>query len=261
MDITLSPGQFELVYNLLSLTVAAMFAAGLFFWGSRSQVGERYRPALLVSSLVVFIAGYHYFRIFESWGAAFVLQDGSYVPSGVKFNDAYRYADWLITVPLLLVELVAVLGLSKRESGPLFRNLVIASVLMIALGYPGEVATAAGTKWLWWGLSMVPFLYILVTLFGKLGPVIANETAEVGGLIGLARKVLVVTWLFYPVSYAAPLLGLGGTVGEIGLQVGYTIADITAKAGFGIVIYKIARAKTAAETSTTVPTTAPARAA
>ena len=253
MDFNLTPTQYELVFNLLSLTVAAMFAAGLFFYGSRDQVDRRFRPALLVSSLVVFIAGYHYFRIFQSWGAAFVLEDGQYVPTAAGFNDAYRYADWLITVPLLLVELVAVLALSKAEARGMLGKLVTASVLMIALGYPGEVATGAAAKWMWWGAAMVPFAYILGVLFTKLGPAIGKETGEVQGLIRLARNVLLVTWLFYPVSFLAPVLGLGGPMGETLLQVGYTIADITAKAGFGLVIYKIARAKSATEAEGELP--------
>ena len=243
MDLSLSAGQFELVYNLLSLTVAAMFAAGLFFWGARDQVDRKFRPALLVSSLVVFIAGYHYFRIFESWGAAYALSDGRMVPTEVGFNDAYRYADWLITVPLLLVELVAVLALTRSESSALMKKLVVASVLMIGLGYPGEVAAETGVKWAWWIASMIPFLYILGTLMGKLGPIIQSETGEVQSRIKLARAVLIGTWLFYPISYLAPVLGLGGAFGETALQVGYTIADVTAKAGYGLVIYSIARAK------------------
>ena len=241
---TLTAGQYGLVYNLLSLTAAGMVAAGLFFWGSREQVLKKYRPALLVSALVVFVAGYHYFRIFQSWEAAYVLRDGLYVDSGAGFNDAYRYADWLITDPLLLVELVAVLALSRSESSGMLKKLVIASVLMIGLGYPGEVASETGAKWLWWGASMVPFLYILSTLFSKLGPIIAAEQNEVGEKIRLARTVLMATWLFYPISYLFPVLGVGGASGETLLQVGYTIADLTAKAGYGLVIYQIARAKT-----------------
>ena len=33
------------------------------------------------------------------------------------FNDAHRYVDWILTVPLLMVELVAVLGLPKKAGG------------------------------------------------------------------------------------------------------------------------------------------------
>ncbi|MEM9801955.1 MAG: bacteriorhodopsin-like [Planctomycetota bacterium] len=244
----LTPGQFQLVYNLLSLTIATMFGAGLFFFGARMHVSHRFRPALLVSALVVWIAGYHYFRIFQSWDAAYMVgADGNYTASGKFFNDAYRYADWLITVPLLLVELIAVMALPKGEGRALLNKLVIASIFMIALGYPGEVSDATGTKFLWWGLAMVPFLYIYAVLFSKMKPVIDANPGEVGNLLSLARTVLIVTWLFYPIAFLAPVLGLSGGTGEVALQVGYTIADITSKAGFGVVIYKIAAARTEQE--------------
>ncbi len=241
----LSPGQYTLVYNLLSLTIAAMFGAGLFFFGARAHIAHRYRPALLVSAIVVWIAGYHYFRIFQSWeGAYMVSEEGLYVASGEFFNDAYRYADWLITVPLLLVELVAVMALAKAESRSLLPKLIIAAILMIAFGYPGEVSDVAGTKWIWWVAAMIPYLYIYAVIIQKMAPVISANPGLVGSRLALARNVLLITWLFYPISYLGPVLGLDGATGEVVLQVGYTLADITAKAGFGIVIYLIAAART-----------------
>lgn len=243
MDITLTSGQYQLVYNLFSLTVATMIASGLFFFGVRPQVAPRYRPALLVSGLVVFIAGYHYFRIWESWQAAFSASGGQYVPSGTPFNDVYRYADWLITVPLLLVELVAVLALTKSESKPMLRNLILASVAMIALGYPGEISSDAGTRWLFWILSMIPFLYILYVLYVKLTAAVAKESGEVKSLLGRARTLIVASWWVYPVAYLLPMLGLSGANAEVGLQVGYSLADLAAKALYGVVIYQIAKAK------------------
>ncbi|MEO0652076.1 MAG: bacteriorhodopsin-like [Planctomycetota bacterium] len=249
MDLVISQGQYDLVFNLLSLTTATMLAAGLFFVLSRDQVSTKYRPALVVSSLVVFIAGYHYFRIFHSWEGSFSPNGEGGMVSNGTFNEAYRYADWLITVPLLLVELVVVLGLSRSESSSMLKKLVAASVLMIAAGYPGEIAdpeTASGTIWLWWVVAMVPYVYILAVLFGQLNTKIANESGDVKSLIGLARTVLLVTWAFYPIAYLFPVFGLGAS-GEVGLQVGYTIADITAKAGYGLVIYNIAVAKSRRE--------------
>ena len=245
--VPISPEQYNIVYNLLSLTIAAMTAAGLFFIGSTQQVAPKYRPALLISSLVVFIAAYHYYRIFESWGAAYVLEGGMYVSSGVPFNDAYRYADWLITVPLLLVELVYVMGLSRQESWPLIKRLSLASVLMLLLGYPGEISNVAETRWLFWSLAMVPFIYILWVLFVQISRTITAETGEIKGLITGARSLLLVSWMVYPIAFIFPMIGLSGPVAEVGLQVGYSIADLTAKAFFGVMIFQIARAKSDAD--------------
>lgn len=248
MEPTLSMNQYSLVTNLMSLTVATMGAAAIFFFLSRQSVAEKYRLALTVSGLVVTIACYHYFRILESFSAAYTLQDGMYVASGIPFNDAYRYADWLLTVPLLLVELIAVLNLPKKESGGLLAKLTVAAVLMILLGYPGEVSSDAGTRWLWGWLSTVPFLYILYVLFVQLSGAVDRQVEEAKVLIRNARLLIFATWGFYPIAYTIGTLGLGsGASTEVAIQVGYTIADITAKAGLGIFIFSIARVKTAAE--------------
>jgi hypothetical protein len=75
MSQALTSGQFNLVYNAFSFSIAAMFAAALFFFNAQAQVGTKYRLALLVSAIVVSIAGYHYFRIFNSWNEAYSLKD------------------------------------------------------------------------------------------------------------------------------------------------------------------------------------------
>jgi bacteriorhodopsin len=130
----LTTGQYSLVYNMLSLTIAAMGAATVFFFLVRGSVLPKYRPALIVSGLVTLIACYHYFRIFNSWEGAYVLGAMGYGPSGQPFNDAYRYVDWLLTVPLLLVELVAVLALPVKLTRSLLTRLIIAAVIRSAPG-------------------------------------------------------------------------------------------------------------------------------
>ncbi len=245
----LSASQYSLVYNMLSFGVATMFAAFVFFLGSRSDVGAKYRPAMLVTALVVFIAGYHYWRILGSWEAAFNLVDGVYKPSGHPFNDAYRYVDWLLTVPLLLVELVAVMNLPKAKTGSLMPRLILAAVLMIALGYPGEVAGDMSTRSLWGILSTVPFLYILFVLWGELGHQIKAESPQVKQLLIYTRYLLIATWGFYPIVYALPSWGIDRQNSAVVVQVGYSIADVLAKAFYGVMIYRIARAKSAADGS------------
>lgn len=237
----LSAFQFGLIANLMSLTVAGMGAAALFFFLSRSQVAPAYRPALLISGIVVAIACYHYFRIYGSFTGAYTLVDGAYVPSGEPFNDAYRYADWLLTVPLLIIELVAVLNLPQAQGRSLMVRLGVAALAMIVLGYPGEVATGVGTAIIWWLLAMVPFLYIVYSLYTEFAGAVERQPGSVQPLVRNARALIVASWTFYPIAY---LGGLGaGAAGETLLQVGYTIADLIAKVGLGIYIYAIARAK------------------
>ena len=241
----LSPFQYGVISNLMSLTVAGMGAAAIFFFLSRSQVAPAYRPALLISGLVVAIACYHYFRISQSFAGAFTLEGGAYVPTGAGFNDAYRYADWLLTVPLLVIELVAVLNLQKSVARSLMVRLGGAALIMIVLGYPGEVATSVGGAVIWWILAMIPFGYIVYTLYTEFKDSVDRQPEQVKPLVERARLLMVASWGFYPIAY---LGGLGASAaGETLLQVGYTMADLVAKVGLGVFIYFIARAKSAAD--------------
>lgn len=253
----LTVGQYSLVYNMFSFTFAAMLGSFVFFILARNEVAPKYRKALVMSALVVVIAGYHYLRIFEGWAGAFVLENGTYVANGV-FNDAYRYVDWLLTVPLLVAELVAVLALSKAKTFSLTARLGGAAALMIILGYPGEIAETVASRAIWGFLSTIPFLYILYILWGELKGVYEQQTGEVKILIRNIRLLLLGTWGFYPIVYLLPMLGLTGATAFVSVQVGYSIADVLAKCGYGIVIYMIARAKSEADGWDRTPQAIPA---
>lgn len=239
--------QYELVYNAFSFTIAVMGAATVFFFLSRSQVSPVYRTALTITGIVTMIAGYHYFRIFQSWEAAFVITNGQIKLSGTKFNDAYRYVDWLLTVPLLLIELILVMRLPEGETMRKSVKLGLLAALMVVLGYPGEISGDNGTRWMWWGLAMIPFLIIVYDLFIGLRNSIASQPASARGLVSTARWVVVISWCFYPVVFLFPMIGLTGGTAATAVQVGYTVADIVAKAMFGVLIYLIAARKSLAQ--------------
>ena len=247
--INLTSSQWGTVYNMLSFGLVSMLATTIYTLVAQSRVLPKYRPALVLSSMVTFIAAYHYMRIFNSFTES---SNGDAVAIGVgkgTFNEAYRYVDWILTVPLLLVEVIAVLALAKAASSSLIQRLVPASALMIALGYPGEIATENGTKTLWGVLSTIPFLYILYVLFGELSKSLDRQPEGVAATVGRLRLLLIATWGVYPISYALPLLGQDIHDPSLFMwrQVGYTLADVLAKCVFGLTIFKIARMKSAAE--------------
>ena len=244
---TIETGQYLLVYNAFSFTFATMAAATLFLWFGRSQVGPAYKTALTISGLVTAIAAYHYLRIFESWESAYEVREGVITVTGLAFNDAYRYVDWLLTVPLLLIELVLVMRLSQQETMSKSVKLGLAAALMIILGYPGEIAVDNMTRAIWGTLSTIPFLYIVWELFRGLGDSIERQPESVRGLIKQARLLTFASWGFYPIVYMIPYTNMGGGVTETYVQVGYTIADIIAKAGVGVLVYLIAIRKSRAE--------------
>ncbi len=243
----LTAGQFQIVYNAFSFTIAVMGAATVFFFLGRSQVAPAYRSAITITGLVTLVACYHYFRIFSSWDAAYTTLNGKIALTGVAFNDGYRYVDWLLTVPLLLVELILVMRLSRAETVTKSVRLGVLAALMIILGYPGEIATSSGTRWLWWGLAMIPFVVIVYDLFVGLKKSIDSQPEAVRGMVSAARWITIVSWCFYPIVFVFPMIGFTGGAATTAVQVGYTISDIVAKAMFGVFIYIIAIRKSEAE--------------
>jgi len=264
--------QWNAVYNALSFGIAGMGAACVFVFFQHFNVIKKYRTSLLINGLVTLIATYHYFRIFDSWNAAFKVEEkhGVYTVknTGLPFNDAYRYVDWFLTVPLLLAELVLVMGLPEDQTRALTTKLGLAAALMVALGYPGEISEVQGTRWIFWALAMLPFLYIVYTLLvGLAGPkakddeemedeeeadvenyypfVVGDEAAQarLNTLMTAARYLTVVSWCTYPIVYALKSAGLASAASTTYEQVGYSLADLLAKAVFGILIWAIASTK------------------
>lgn len=245
---TLSQGQYDTVYNFLSLVIASQLFTAAFLLISLPRILPRYRNAITVAIIVCGIAAYHYFRIFDSFKEAFVTDAvggaGEYSQAaGASFNEGYRYVDWLLTVPLLLVELIAVLALARKVQSGLLIRLVPAAALMIALGYPGEISGDNGVRGLFGLLSTIPFLYILYVLFVQLSKSLDRQPASVRGTLGRLRYLLLLSWGVYPIAYLLPLLEIAGSDAWVYKQVGYSVADIVAKAAYALIIFQVARMK------------------
>lgn len=246
----LTPLQFTIADDFFSLTFAVFLGAFIFFVLSAREIAPKYRPAVWISAVIVAVAGYHYFRIFGSWNEAYTLADQAVEVTGRPFNEAYRYMDWLVTVPLLIAELVIVLGLPRERRRSVLIRLVPAAVAMIALGYPGELTSEIVPKAIWGTLSTLPFVYILFVLFTELGEAISDQPANVRATVKNLRWVLLATWGVYPIAYMIPFVTDSGAAFAY-KQVAYAIADITAKAGYGLLIHKVAKWKTESELADT----------
>merc|ERR1712137_1365523 len=213
-----------------------------------------YKSAVLISGLVTFIAAYHYIRIFNSWVDAYsykgVKQGNGPTLTGIPFNDAYRYMDWLLTVPLLLIEILLVMKLDSETYSSKAWTLGLGSALMIVSGYYGELVVTGDLtpRWVCWFLSMCFFLYIVYELLVGLAAATASEAdATIAGKIKTAQVMTVISWCTYPVVYLFPMLGINAATSVVSIQLGYCVSDIITKCGVGIVIYQITSAKSGKE--------------
>ncbi len=247
LSAVLTNGQFNIVYNILSLGLASMLFTSIFLFVGRERVLPRYRMAVMVSGTVTAIATYHYFRMFDNFNHAFAGAAGN---NPDAYNVGYRYVDWLLTVPLLLVELVAVLALAKAAQSSILNRLVPAAAAMIVLGYPGDakltILNIPGEASVWGLLSTIPFLYILYVLFVELSKSLSRQSAAVQKKVKLLRLLLIATWGVYPITFILAMNSTGFNANDfVAREVGYSIADILAKCLFGLVIFSIARIKSA----------------
>jgi len=252
--------QYQAVYNVLSFALASMMATTMFLWFRSFAVKDQYKSAVLISGLVTFIAAYHYIRIFNSWVDAYEYSAGKVVggamgdsaPSltGIPFNDAYRYMDWLLTVPLLLIEILLVMKLPEDVYSQKAWSLGFGSALMIISGYYGELVVSGDLtpRWMCWFLSMIFFLYIVYELLVGLSAATNSEADPVvKGKIQNAQVMTVISWCTYPVVYLFPMLGINAAHAVVGIQIGYCASDIISKCGVGILIYQITYAKSLKE--------------
>merc|ERR1712217_717775 len=223
-------------------------------WFRASAVHDKYKSAVYISGLVTFIAAYHYIRIFNSWVDAYSYEGvfGGEGPklTGVPFNDAYRYMDWPLTVPLLLIEILLVMKLSDADYSSKAWNLGVGSALMIVSGYYGELTVTGDLtpRWICWLISMMFFLYIVYELLVGLSAATNSEAdPTIKGKIQTAQIMTVISWCTYPIVYLFPMFGINAAQAVVSIQIGYCASDTISKCGVGLLIYQITYAKSSKE--------------
>jgi len=153
-----------------------------------------------------------------------------------------RYLDWVFTTPLLLIGLMTV-GLKAlsgggeaiRERLGLVAGVIGADVLMIVTGLFGALSLDDNHKYVWFAISCGFFLAVLVLIWGPIRASAAEQGGGVAALYGRLLGILTVLWFIYPILW---ILGTEGT-GTISLNtevIVFTIIDLTAKVGFGILL-------------------------
>merc|ERR1712124_228435 len=102
-------------------------------------------------------------------------------------------------------------------------------------------------RWLWWFFAMIPFLYVVSELAVGLKEAAGYQQPSVSSLTAYARWLTIISWLTYPFVYIIKMLGISGVAATAGEQIGYSIADVVAKAVFGVLIWAIAAEKSKIE--------------
>merc|ERR1712146_801440 len=111
----------------------------------------------------------------------------------------------------------------------------------------GEIQADPSGRRLWWFFAMIPFLYVVAELAVGLKEAAGYQQPSVASLTGYARWLTIISWLTYPFVYIIKMIGISGVAATAGEQIGYSIADVVAKAVFGVLIWAIAAEKSKLE--------------
>jgi bacteriorhodopsin len=219
----------HLVYALDTsfFLVFVSFAAGAFFlFLERDRVPEDYRAALRVSTVYLAIAAVNYFYMKDV-----------YEPGNTWFPTSFRYVDWILTTPLMLVKFPLILGIGPQGVRFMTR-LVLLDLVMIGTGFIGEVTpTIPAVHYGMFLIGCVAWLLILVSLVQALGDLPEHISDATRKAVRVMSMFLVIGWAVYPLGYLSPLLGLPFEARELV----YNVGDLGNKLGLCLVIYAAAK--------------------
>ena len=207
----------------------AMVAATVFFLMESLRVKGKWRTSLVVGALVTLVAAVHYFYMRDVW-----------VSTGAS-PTVFRYVDWIITVPLQMIEFYLILAACTAIAGGVFWRLFIGSLVMLIGGYLGEAGFINAT--VGFVIGMAGWIFILYEIFaGEASKVNAAEAPDsVKTAYNTMKWIVTIGWAIYPIGYFMGYMAGGADANS--LNVIYNLADVVNKIAFCLAIWAAATAE------------------
>ena len=204
----------------------ACLASTVFFFLERGSVPVGWRVSITIAGLITGIAFIHYMYMRQIWVIG-------------EMSTLYRYIDWFITVPLIMLQFYFVLSAVRKVPIRIFWKLLIGSIIMVCGGYLGEAGYIinAMTGFI---IYMVGWIYILYEVFsGDAGVIVAKSgNKPLVTAFGGMRMIITIGWAVYPLGY---IFGyLTGGIDANSINVIYNVADFINKIAFGLIIWAAA---------------------
>jgi len=222
-------GSHDIVGSTFYIAMNMMLACTVFFFLERDSVPREWKKSITIAMLVTGIATWNYLFMKTTW---------------VKTQNSptvYRYTDWLITVPLQIVEFYFVLAACSRVSQALFWRLLVSSVVMLVGGYLGEIG--AVSVLVGFVIGMLAWLYIVYEItFGEASAVNKGSSKACQSAFNTLQLIVSVGWIIYPLGYY--LVYLGPTFSyhsQSVINIVYNLADGVNKGAFGLCIWAAAK--------------------
>jgi bacteriorhodopsin len=211
------------------LITMALMASTVFFFLERDRVSAKWKTSLTVSGLVTLVAAVHYLYMREVW-----------VSTGSS-PTVFRYIDWLITVPLLMIEFFLILSAITKVPSGVFWRLMVGTIVMLVGGYLGEARYVSA--WPAFIVGMAGWAFILYEIFAGQASKINAQSAPpaVQSAFSTMRLIVTIGWAIYPIGYFfGYLTGSGPEASASALNLIYNLADVLNKIAFGLIIWSVA---------------------
>ena len=208
------------------LMSAAMTATTVLMLAGGGWVSPRWRLPVVLSSLVPLVGLLHYGLSLLVWLRA------------QEMPVVYRYADWMIAMPVQALVMYFVVNTVASTPVGLFWRLLIAAVAMVLARYMGETGLLYPT--LGFLIGLILWLYLLGEYyFGRLAEINAQSASDPVRLgYFWLRLIVTIGWALYPLAYLIVRLGNGADVAK--LSVIYNLADLINQIAFVLAVFATA---------------------
>lgn len=243
-----TPIQFEVVLSVFTLTAAVFAAVLVYSLATAGSIAPKYRLTSYLTGVVMVSATIELGLLALRWNSAFDYDGSMYVLGDELFSNGFRYMNWLIDVPVLLTQLLIVVGITGKEFRKRWGAFVVAGMAMILTGYYGQFDEVEGGLqfWLWGAISTGFFVWLLIVANTTIKDAKANAPEHVRGLYSKVWILFLVTWNSYVIAYLMPQIA-GSASSVVVRNLIYSFADIGSKAVYGILLAVIAQKVSAHE--------------
>jgi bacteriorhodopsin len=215
----------------LALGTIGMLLGMLYFIADGLDVQDpRQKEFYVITILIPAIAAASYLSMFFGFGLTEVT-----LANGGRVVDVYwaRYADWLFTTPLLLLDIGLLAGASQRDIGAL----VGIDAFMIVTGLVATLTKVVVARYAFWTISTISMVFLLYYLVAVFGEAVSDADEDTRSTFNALRNIILVTWAIYPVAWLVGTEGLALT-GLYGETLLFMVLDLVAKVGFGFILLR-----------------------
>jgi bacteriorhodopsin len=255
LELGYSEIAYQLSAHVLTLGYAVMLASLFYFILTMKTVAPKYRTSSVLSVVVMVSAFLLLFVQRENWVEAFTFsqETGRYMldpnHGGDLFNNGYRYLNWLIDVPMLLLQILFVVSLTTSSFTSIRNQFWFSGTMMILTGYIGQYyeVTNPTAFFVWGGLSTIFFIHILVVMRKVIKEGQQGIPDQASKYLGTIWWIFLFSWLLYPVAYLMPYITPFGESGVVARHLVYSVADVASKVIYGIYLAMTAKVLSEAE--------------